>query len=1111
MEGEELKKISDELKNLLKKEKNLFLLTEDEIKRKEERKKELNKIIKKEGILKKKREGYSRQMSLLEIRAKVFKNREAEIRAEKSKIEQKERKERDLIQRRKMEKKRWQVEERRREVEKKRWEEEDKADSLKNDFKKVEWEITEKIKPEKKKIVKDIERIEDNIKENKEKLSFIKKRILSKKKKRELLRKRYKEAIREAQEEKILVGKIREIAKEKREKEEQERRERERREREEQERQEKREKEEQERRERERREREEQERQERREKEEREEKERREREEREKQEEALRQAQDEKERREKEEREKRESQKKDKYQKDAQLGPTKEPYVDTNQTQSDDNVQEEEKNVSLEDDKELTKENQERDRKQIDIIKEMVEKERKSAQEEDSSRIKEKDPNDRKMTFEEAEALFKRAEQSLRANSIQAAKERFERIREEYVPAESKTVFNVVKGKPLNQKAEEYIKKLEKRKGDSENIRESEEASPVTKEVVRERVVAPDKEEIKREIEDILKEKQELKKKQEFLKEKKEEEKKTYLEELKEKEEEIQRQKEKLIEKEKRVDGEEKEEIRRQMKEMEEELKKLIEEETSKKWEKRISGVEEKVENIDKRYEELTQKEKQLRTKVKEIGEWGPELRKKRKEKDAFEYRSIYKTPSADEEKRMYSQEIRDDFFEEDEKKLEDKKKEKPAKKIRNWFKKIRPSEDFFLKAPLLVAIDISDFSVEVLCANNQGNLISSGRAKLEEGVVYNGDIRDKEKLRKVVLDIFKKAKPFPIEKKNNMRIKAMISLPESKIFLQQFRVGKNDNIFEKVKEEMSKFIPVPIEDIYFRHYTTSATKGEERRVMCIAVQKSVVKEYVEFLKSINVDPIIFDIEAASLGRALLQEEKKEKKREKKKKADLQNKKKEQKEEKKESEMIVDIGARSTAISVFCNDLLLFSTSIPFGGAYFTDKISKDLGISKEDAEEKKKKLGFEGEVKESLIFCAQTVIKEIKDAERYYEKEFDNKIIKIIVSGGSILLPGMIDYLQEELGEGVRMGEPLKKIKGTKGIIDNNGILFSNVIGLAIRAMKKDPIYDGLNMLPEEIKKREKRHQQERKKAIRFVAVVVAIVGALSFSYSIYYFLTIS
>ncbi len=391
-----------------------------------------------------------------------------------------------------------------------------------------------------------------------------------------------------------------------------------------------------------------------------------------------------------------------------------------------------------------------------------------------------------------------------------------------------------------------------------------------------------------------------------------------------------------------------------------------------------------------------------------------------------------------------------------------------------------------------IVGVDISDHSIEVLHLNKQRVTLAYGRSVMEEGVVQNGEILNPKKLKELIKETLKNTKPMPLETQKGVKIKAIISLPESRVFIRQFRINGGGNVMEKIKERMTETIPLPIDELYFNYHFISSPKNGKTSVLCIAVQKVIVQKYIELLKSADIDPVAFDVESSSLGRALI--------------IDVKNSKDMEIAEEERNEMIVDIGARTTVLSVFCNSSLSLSVSLPYGGSYFSSKVAEELGLAKEEAEKKKQKVGFNEDLLPILSKQADKIIKEIKDAEKYYKREFKQEVGKIILAGGSSLLPGILDYFKSVLGERVELGDPLIKIEGRKVLQGKESILFANVIGLALRGTGKDPVKEGINLLPEEMKVKERKTQQEKQRSVLLIAVFITISGLMLLALSIYY-----
>lgn len=388
-----------------------------------------------------------------------------------------------------------------------------------------------------------------------------------------------------------------------------------------------------------------------------------------------------------------------------------------------------------------------------------------------------------------------------------------------------------------------------------------------------------------------------------------------------------------------------------------------------------------------------------------------------------------------------------------------------------------------FLFLPPLVSIDISDYSIELLRLNKKLSILAHGRSIIKEGIVHEGEIKDQKELSlafKLALNQagFKLFRPRlgPI-------LRGIISVPEYKTNVQVFTFKSRDNIFEKVKEEIKKTVPFPIDELYWDYLECWDEKLNKTKVLGVAVLKDIIDEQIYFLKSCGVEPVVFDFEAASIGRALLPEKV---------------------APEKAGTLILDIGARVTNMNIFDeNGFINLSTAIPSAGHYLIDKIAEYFGVSKEEAETIMNIKGFRKEdnvILEVLEKGMEKIVEEIKEAIKHYQKKTGNEIKKIILSGGTALLPEIDKFFQSRFQDiEIEIGDPLKKIKRRGGIDPNKAVLYANSLGLALRSIIKDPIGGGINLLPGKIKEKERKvyWQRHRQKLIIIQIILVALIAA--------------
>lgn len=392
-----------------------------------------------------------------------------------------------------------------------------------------------------------------------------------------------------------------------------------------------------------------------------------------------------------------------------------------------------------------------------------------------------------------------------------------------------------------------------------------------------------------------------------------------------------------------------------------------------------------------------------------------------------------------------------------------------------------------FLFLPPLVAIDISDYSIEILRLSKQQGILTYGRSVIKKGVVQEGEIKDQKELSLAFKSAANQARFKPFRPKQGPILRGIVSVPEYQVNVQVFSFKSRENIFEKVKEEIKKTVPFPVDELYWDYLETWDEKLNKTKVLAVAVLRDIIDEQIYFLKSSGVEPVVFDIGAVSIGRALLTE--------------------------KESTLILDIGAGVTNINIFDESgFINLSTAIPYAEHYLRDKVSEYFSVSQEEAETIINLKGFRRE--DNVIWKVlekemEKIVKEIKEAIRYYQKETGKGIKKIILAGGTALLPEIGRFFQSCFPEvEVEIGDPLKKIKRRAGLDPQKAVLYANSIGLALRSIMKDPLAEGINLLPGKIKEKEKKVYWQRHRQKLIIIKIILAVLILAAALLVYFYL---
>ncbi|MER3446186.1 MAG: hypothetical protein C4291_04805 [Candidatus Dadabacteria bacterium] len=141
--------------------------------------------------------------------------------------------------------------------------------------------------------------------------------------------------------------------------------------------------------------------------------------------------------------------------------------------------------------------------------------------------------------------------------------------------------------------------------------------------------------------------------------------------------------------------------------------------------------------------------------------------------------------------------------------------------------------------------------------------------------------------------------------------------------------------------------------------------------------------------------------------------------------------------------VLIDIGASRMGFSLFDRGGIRRVRSSSKAGGLISEMISRSLGASHDVAESIKRE-GFKGDKNRVLEEAVSPIIDEIKRTVHFFEIEIGEEIKTVILSGGTSLMPGINDYIEERLK---------KEVKGffIPDLGENNSAIFAQSFALAM------------------------------------------------------------
>jgi type IV pilus assembly protein PilM len=333
--------------------------------------------------------------------------------------------------------------------------------------------------------------------------------------------------------------------------------------------------------------------------------------------------------------------------------------------------------------------------------------------------------------------------------------------------------------------------------------------------------------------------------------------------------------------------------------------------------------------------------------------------------------------------------------------------------------------------------LDISDESLKFigLIETKEGLRIGRhGETKIPAGIIEAGKIKDPEKFIEILKKFREDAKVESVR----------ISLPEEQMYLFSLYLEKSGvvNIRESIELLLEEHIPIKAENAVF-DYEIVAEDENSFELQVLAIPRDVIENYLYVFRAARIAVQSFELEAQAIYRAVV------------KKGDLN------------TYMIVDFGEKRTGIFIASNGVVVFTSTLDFGGVMLNEMIAKNFSVSLEEGEKIKKKYGLQRNTENKEIFAillnSVSILRdELVKHFLYWHTHKDEKgktnppIKKIILSGGDSNLIGLSDYLSMSMKSETEMADVWINIMKTEKYIPDisfkEALSFATSLGLALR-----------------------------------------------------------
>ena len=128
---------------------------------------------------------------------------------------------------------------------------------------------------------------------------------------------------------------------------------------------------------------------------------------------------------------------------------------------------------------------------------------------------------------------------------------------------------------------------------------------------------------------------------------------------------------------------------------------------------------------------------------------------------------------------------------------------------------------------------------------------------------------------------------------------------------------------------------------------------------------------------------------------------------------------------------LVDVGASCTSINVLRGGETCFSREIGIGGNDMTEAAARRLGVAESEAEEMKRDAeGREAEVSRAITPVLEDLVSELSLSLDYVESREGLRVEEVLLSGGAVLAPGAVSFIEQATGRSARTWNPLEGLR---------------------------------------------------------------------------------
>lgn len=310
------------------------------------------------------------------------------------------------------------------------------------------------------------------------------------------------------------------------------------------------------------------------------------------------------------------------------------------------------------------------------------------------------------------------------------------------------------------------------------------------------------------------------------------------------------------------------------------------------------------------------------------------------------------------------------------------------------------------------LALDIGTYSIKAIHGDpgKKVNVKRVAEVFNTTGIAVPTDEATADKLGKVIQTI--------LDDYNLPRGDVRIALPETVVSTKVIAIPPltDAELASAIGWQAEQHIPIPPEELSLEYEVLYRPKKNEKapmRVLLVGARRRIVEHFVNMFNDLGIEPKYLETHVLAIYRSL------------------------EFTPEDPTTLIAHIGASTMNLSIVHQGELQFVLSHLNGGQLLTKALEQTIGLDATQAEQYKRTYGldesqFQGKVAQALTPAVKVLTNEIKKAIQFFLNNHpQDSVQRVVLSGGSALLPGLVQFVTQEVGTEVLVAAPFASATG--------------------------------------------------------------------------------